>query len=1268
MIRRHISIFLSLLCTIIASATNTSVRFLTGAEGLSNSSVNSVFRDSNGFMWFGTWDGVSCWNGRNFRVFTPDPSDSGSLCSSVIREIGEDGEGCLWFSTDRGIDRYNPHQDKFTHFFTEEGARSESEKSFHLCFDYGGVYASVDGKGIYRYEDGAFTMIQSYPWKIESFIVSAEHIPVVNTKDHMVVQGSGVILGENVRRLFRAGSYIIIQKEGAGELVTVEPFSGAARSLKVKGEANAMCAYENGFLTATSEGLFRFADFGAEPEVLLEGVPVLSVYVDPQGIIWAGTDMMGVAEIVPSKDEFTTVSGIFDGRAVRCFAEDGAGRLYIGTKGAGIFVFSGTGVLLRRITTRDGLPDNSVYALTYRDGYVWVGTDGIGVCTIDDRSLQVSPLRIDPLLRSVYSIVFTSDGRMLAGTSGGGLYVVEMDGNTPVSHSVLGAGQLGSYVVYSVLQTKDGTVWAGTRGGGVRRIGRDGSIKQTAGGFDVISLEEDSDGMVWVGTTMGLYKLSPDGKMLLHLTEADGLPSNTIHSVLYDGEGFLWAGTTRGLCRVSLSGSEISCFYAVDGLQDNEFSDGACYRGTRAMYFGGIKGFSSFNPRDIEGSVDYPELRLFGFYLDNEPVSIDNYIQDGTLIIKPEYSTFSFNFVPLDYVNSHRCEVAYLMDGFNSKWVRLGSSSNAVVFSNLRPGKYTLNVRCTNADGRWSPETFTLPVRVQPYWYLSPLAVALYIVVTVLAFLYLVRTLRYRSRMRNIEDVHEGKLRFFTNIAHEFSNSLTLISGPCEQLQNEGKLSAAQQHCVDVIEHNSERMQSLIRELILFRKAEGGHLSLKIVPVKVDALLSKSSGLFRDKMETRGIKLILDAPPVEWNTDAECLEKIVFNLISNAVKYTSPGENVIVKAEVLSDRLEMSVTNTGVGIRKSEMGRIFDRFEVLDRFEKEISKGHVSSGIGLSMCKSLAEALGGRISLDSDGTSFVTFLVSLPERTADADTQKIREREGERPIQQPVPAAAEESQEVPDVTLPDILVVDDDADIRSFIASLFKGRFNVMEASDGEEALRQLSRREPVLILSDVVMDGMDGNRLLRSIKDNPATRHIPFILLSAQSSLENQIEGIESGADAYIGKPFSPRHLIAMADRLLGHGEVIKEYSESSYSAVRQFEGNMVKNEDKDLVIRITDVIVANMDNENLTVDDIADETAISKMKLYRKLKETVGMSPTEYIRHIRLENAARLLKTTGKTVQEIIYACGFSSKTWFYREFSKKYGITPNEYRNAK
>ena len=1221
-------LILALLPVIPLSSAGYNVDYITNRDGLSNSSVNVVFQDSRGLMWFGTWDGLNSWNGRNFNVFKSLQSDSTTISNNVIRQILEDGEGNLWIATDRGIDRYFPSSGRFQRFFVAEGSRAVQEKTFSIWWD-GNVCAMVEGRGAYRFDGNSFKPYSG---------------AVMRSRSHVSVGG-------------------------------FDP-----------SEINDVFISPSDTLVATGRGLYRL---GPEREKMLTDIPVLSVCRGTQGVIWAGTDMRGVVRIAPEQNRFDAVIGAFGGNAVRCFSEDALGRLYVGTKGGGIYVFDRYGALVRHLGTDSGLPNNSVFCMADGGDRIWLGTDGEGLCHIDKRTGRPGKVEVPGQLRSegcnlssIYSIAPIDSNTVWVGTSGHGLFRLSLSSGKVVSFVNYGAESLGSNVVYSILDTPQHVLWIGTRGGGLRSLRvSDGTIGTYPCGYDVLALSQDNSGNILVGTGMGLYRVSLNGQVMW-IGQNDGLPNNTVHGVIPDSDGHVWVSTSNGLCKVSFDGGSIVSFFSSDGLQDNEFSDGAFYRSpsTGLMYFGGIGGFNRFDSRSIGGAQYMPPLIRDGFYIDNQERCFSDMLKDGTLVLEHERGTVGFRYVPMDYLNPFSCEISYMLEGYDRDWVRLGLSNN-IVFTNLPPGRYTLRVRCSNSNGQWSDDAVVLPLKVSPKWYESGPAMLMYYMLFAFVVFLIVRFVVYRRSVKErildeqrqkqqMTRVHEAKLQFFTNIAHEFSNSLTLIYGPCAELQQDKRLSPGEKHLLDVIESNSSRMQSLIQQLIMFRKAETGHLSVHITPVDVTQLADKEMDYFRETALQHGIAMGIRANPssIVWNTDRDSIEKVMFNLLSNALKYTPDGCSINIGMDCNDALLEFSVTNTGVGIPEEKREAVFDRYEVLDRFEKAISKGRTSNGIGLSMCKSLVELLGGSIEIESDGESFTTFKVALPFRQA--------EEAPVQPLQEDAPASFEETapdsgkenvQDIVPIRGSDVLIVDDDKDIREFIAGIISDRFDIMEASDGNEAVAMVAKRQPVLIISDVMMPGMDGVEFLRIMKSGPMTRHIPFILLSANNTLENQIEGLESGADAYLGKPFHPRHLLAMIDRLLGHGRELQDYQGSALAAVQQFEGSIVKTADKDMLVKVTDIVIRNMENESLDSETIASEVGVSKMQLYRKLKEIVGMTPTEYVRHIRLENAARLLRTTSRTVQEIMFNCGFSTKTWFYREFSKKYGMTPKEYRNA-
>jgi signal transduction histidine kinase/DNA-binding response OmpR family regulator len=795
---------------------------------------------------------------------------------------------------------------------------------------------------------------------------------------------------------------------------------------------------------------------------------------------------------------------------------------------------------------------------------------------------------------------------------------------------------------------------------------------------------------------MGLNKLQgyENGKpIFIHFTEKEGMPNNTIEGILVEIDNYMCVSTNNGIAKIvhEKFGYRIISYFKKDGLQNNEFSDGASYESpyTHQFYFGGISGFNEFNPLAIKSTSFMPSLLLDEFYLDNIETNISDYMQlkkAGETLILSSYKnkSFSFKFIPLDFLSGSKCEISYLLEGYQKNWINLGTS-NIIVFSNLPSGKYVLKVRWSNADKIWSNHYFLLPITMLPPWWTNTYAYICYSILLFLLLFGILRFVKYRLTAQNnikikelekqkIEEIHEAKLNFFTNIAHEFSNSLTLIYGPCEQLLRTHSYDEYTRKYINIIKTNSERMQNLIQQLIEFRKVETGHLRLKIELVDIPELVKFVIDHFMDALEQNKIHISLIFHPIDilWQTDRDSLEKIVFNLISNAVKYTPENENIEVQVEAKDNLLFLRVTNSGVGIPPAYHQSIFDRFEVLDQFEKQVSKGlETHNGIGLALCKNIVEVLQGKIEVNSDGKTFTSFIVYLPKQILDGSVLPKNQEPSTLPILKTEITKIEvNDKNQPSTTITEknglVLVIDDDNEIRQLLKDFLCEKYEVAEAANGQEAIDLINIRTPLIIVCDIIMPKMNGLEFTKIMKEQDQTRHIPIILLSSKSTVESQIEGLEIGADAYLSKPFHPRHLEALIESLTHRNKAVLDYNKSSYAALEQFEGNFIPREDQELMMRITKMIYDHIDNEDLSIGFIANETAFSKMQLYRKIKEITELTPTEYIRSIRLKEVEKLLKTTNKTVQEIMYNCGFNNKAYFYREFSKKHHVTPKEFRS--
>jgi len=1347
-------IIFCLLISFSLSAKNYDIVNLTNNDGLSNSSINSIYQDSSGLLWFGTWDGLNVYNGRNFKTYKPDPGNAQSISNNIIRDIVEEQKNIQWIATDRGINRLDTRKNTFERFFTDKGNQTIfSEHSFYIARNSSNrIFASIYAQGVFFFNAASHQFehlkaVQNF--RTKKIFFDLDDNLWVYTEDKVlfkivfkkgksktpaienVVQFQHV---KNIESVFYHSNNEIWMQTTDEKFYSYHISEGVVIESPIKTEKTGVLRamlFMNGYqLWGAASGLYRYNLKTNVLETVLPNVSVLSLIAGTQQIVWVGTDTQGVWQLSPSREKFHTYSAenipAFGSSAVRTFFEDRNRALWVGTKGSGIYTFNRKtdnqeSGFNQHFTTANGLLNNSVFTVVEgQENEYWIGTDGRGINYYDTKKLKMCTLLVSDSLRrkvnlsSVYSILPTDNNVLWVGTSGYGMYKLEIDRSTN-PYSIKNYKQyifknnhssLSNNIVYSIIRDDASHLWIATRGGGLNRFNRQTEqfqnfrFSSNSSDFissdDILCLYKDTRGILWAGTSMGLNKLIrfENGKpVFTRYTEKEGMPNNTIHGILEDKEHNLWLSTNKGLAELvhDRKNTRIVSYFKKDGLQNNEFSDGAFYQSpySHQFYFGGISGFNVFNPLEITHSNYIPSLIMDAFFVDNIETNFSDFLamksSDQTLILSYKIKSFSFKFIPLDYLSGTKCEISYLLEGYQKDWIQLGTS-NTIVFTNLPTGKYTLKVRCSNADKIWSEQYFSLPIIMRPPWWASTIAYFCYFVLLIGLVIVIHRFIKNQLNARNnillkelekqkIEEIHQAKLRFFTNIAHEFSNSLTLIYGPCEQLLRTHATDGFTRKYINIIKSNSERMQTLIQQLIDFRKAETGHLQLKIERVYIPELVKFVIDNFMEVLEQKEIQLSLTFSPktFHWQTDRDSIEKIVFNLVSNAVKYTPANHEINVVVETIDDRLFIRVTNTGVGIKLAYQQSIFDRFEVLDRFEMQVSKGiETRNGIGLALCKNIVEVLQGTISVESDGETSTSFIVSLPELALDKTQNSINSAA-------PIPKSIVETNEdeLHDkirISIPDtkkegmVLIIDDEKEIRELLSDFLSDRYEVAEAANGQEAIELMRIRMPLIIVCDIIMPVMNGVEFVKTMKEQELTRHIPIILLSSKSSVESQIEGLEVGADAYLSKPFHPRHLEALIESLLHRNQAVLAYSESAYAALEQFEGKLVHKEDKDLMLRITQIIHDQMDNESLTLDFIASETALSKMQLYRKMKEIIGQTPTEYIRSIRLKQAEKLLKTTNKTVQEIMYTCGFNNKAYFYREFAKKYHLTPKEYRNQK
>lgn len=1071
-----------------------------------------------------------------------------------------------------------------------------------------------------------------------------------------------------------------------------------------------------------TNGLIRLdASRGYEAERIDINCGVFSLWKDPrQDIIWIGTDGQGVYAY--TQEEYTFHNLLLSQlpvnkrRPVRAIYADHQGTLWLGTKDNGIIRIrhydraeEAPAANVTHFTTHHGLSNNAVFAFApdLTRPILWIGSDGPGLDYYSFRDNRIHSL-VNPTrtgIARVHSITQTADSLLWLG-SGSTLLRISL----AESPRGMEARDIRSYrfdvpnrqqynQIYALYPENDSILWIGMRGNGVIRMNMQTEthrlISFDSDGIapmnDILCLHQDRQGNIWAGSSYGLtrFRLLADGSYAYrNFNENEGLPNNTIHGITEDPEGNLWLSSNTGIILFNPAQNTFRLLNHKTGLKEIEFSDNAyfCDAAQERYFFGGVDGVVWIENEEKQTKEFVPGLYFTKLRIFNREYNLAEFMEKEkekeAIVLKHDRNFFAVSFVATDFINGENCKYSYMLENFSDVW--MDTHSNEAQFTNIPPGKYVLHVKYDDGQNSNGKLVRSLGITILPPWYLTTAARLLYIFISLgacaAAYFYIRR--KYERRKASIarrlqekykEEMYEGKLRFFTNITHEFCTPLTLIYGPCERLLKYEKSDSFIRKYTQIIRSNTERLNSLIQEVIDFRRIETGHRTCHIRRLNVSELAAGIIDSFGELAEQNRIRLkTVITPDILWNTDHSGFVKIMSNLISNAFKYTPEQGTVRISLEEENGRLKLKVYNTGKGIAREDIPLIFNRYSVLDNIRENSIKGLSSrNGLGLAICHSLVELLEGNIEVDSEVDRYAEFTVTLPplEVTDDNEcpshelppTEPAALLPEARPVI-PTPPAAEE-----DGSKATILVIDDNRELLWMLKDILSDEYTVLTAENGEDGLALLKQETPEAIITDIMMPKVDGITLTKQIKNNRHTVHIPLIILSARNTTDEKIEGIESGADAYIPKPFQASYLKTVVRQLIKKRHELKQYYNTSASAYDFSGGQLLPVEDKQFLQAAVEAIDAHLDNPNFGPEELAESLQTSSRNLYRKLKLLNQPSPNDFIKDRRLHLAAKLLRTTTLTVQEIMYRTSFTNRSHFYREFAKRYNQAPREYREA-
>lgn len=1030
-----------------------------------------------------------------------------------------------------------------------------------------------------------------------------------------------------------------------------------------------------------------------------------------QDIVWIGTDGQGV--YMYFNDAFSITNTLLDtpvyqiNNPVRTVYYDEEQTLWIGTKGGGILRIrnyspeTNAAASFDRISISNStLTDNTVYCFAPGSANrLWIGTEnGLNYYSYQNKQLKAFTVIADgKKVKYVHSINELNDTTLWVSTVGEGIVKVILDkaGSSPAVKSatriVLDDGRMASNYFFTSFQENDSILWFGNRGYGAYRLNveteqltpyRFDNVVNSQTANDIFAIYKNEKGY-WLGTSSGLLHFNEDYSH--YHDRADLFSNNTVHGILEDQQNNLWISTNQGLVRFNPKTNTGQTYDRENGLEVTEFSDGAFYKDlrTETLFFGGTNGFVTVKPNAYIMADYMPQINLKGLSIFGKEYNIHDFLHDkkGKKILQLDYSQnfFCIDFMAIDYINGNNYSYSYKLDEVSSQWIESGISASAI-FSNLAPGQYTLLVKYKNNMNGKECEPQKLLIQITPPWYLSNWAYILYFILIALFCILAVYRIvhQYRRKQHRMieklnrekkEEVYESKLRFFTNITHEFCTPLTLIYGPCEKILAYPQSDSYIRKYGKMIQQNTEKLNGLILELLEFRRLETGHKVLSIQRLSVSDKLRNIAESFCELAENKNLNYRLDIEPdIEWNTDISCFSKIVNNLISNAFKYTPEEGNITIGLKVENQLLTLNISNSGKGIAKENLAKIFDRYKILDSFE--MNGKNSRNGLGLAICKNMVTLLNGEINVSSIQNEITTFTVTLPELSPTAQEAETPQKVYETgPLNTNTePMELEQTAVNFDTSKHTVMIIDDDPSMLWFVSEIFVDKYNVLSFNNAAEALASLELKQPDLIISDVMMPEIDGLSFAQKIKQNKLWSHIPLILLSALHHEDDQVKGIEAGAEVYVTKPFNVKYLEKVVYRLIKRESDLKEYYSSIFSSFKVENGNCIHKEDQEFLDKVIETIEKNITNPDLSVELLSSDLGYSTRQFYRKLKPITDKSPADIIKEYRLTMAERLLLTKNYTIEEIMDKTGFNNRGTFYKLFSQRFGMPPRQYREQQ
>ena len=1044
---------------------------------------------------------------------------------------------------------------------------------------------------------------------------------------------------------------------------------------------------------------------------------VYRVYIDKTDVLWCGTELgFGKLDLALLPIRFYSFIGQNAKNPVRAVYSSEARDIWVGKSDNGLYQFNPTnGKAISYRFSKAQSSFNSNRSIIKWNDKMWIGTLG-GAYTINPAGGNLNS-RIELEGTAVFAFLVDSKDNLWIGTNHG-LYLENPTGKRVLfTHEPQNDHSISSNFIRAIYEDHDGRIWIGFDKMGVNYYDPKTSLfykipsgenGQTVYGSTVVSIIEYPENTIWIGSEIALNKViikdTPPGKTLFTIKnyfEENGLIDKAINGILKDDDSNLWLSTINGLARFSIKNEKFENF-----LPNIRFSQGSFFsKDNHQLSFGGAEGFVVFNPNEITNNQYLPKAVITDLRLFNQPVKINEKYNGDIVLDKSitnadqitlnyKNNVFTLGFTAMHFSNPEKNQYSYKMEGFDEKWISTDSKNRFATYTNLNSGEYIFHVKASNNSGEWGNTMASLKIKILPPPWKSWYAILSYLIIFNLLLFLFIRYALIQTKQRNqikfdqlekerMNSLYQMKMRFFTDVSHEFRTPLSLIIGPVDDILNEPSISDQIKGKVIMIQRNCKRLLNLVDELMTFRKIDLGIIDLKVSEGDLVSFISDIVEAFKPLADKKLITLSFVASQKIENIwfDPWKMEKVMNNLISNALKNTPERGSIEVSIEPQiqidfrklsspeGDFVTIMVEDTGRGIDPQDIPLIFDRF-----FQTHTSKG--GTGVGLSLTRSLVELHKGEISVQSAPGMGTCFKILFPygkehftenQVVYDSGSTEPYVSETDRsifydePINKSIPQGRSE-----DLDKPLLLVVEDNQEIREYVRMILAGQYKVIEANNGLEALDLIAHENPDVVISDVMMPEMDGIELCRKLKAEIETSHIPVILLTAKTALENIMEGVEVGADLYIPKPFQPELLkLQIGNLILSRNRIIQKFQSGEISVPKEITRNPL---DEVFMDKVINLVMKNIANDNFSVEELGETIGMSRSNLFRKLKAITGQTPIEFIYFIRIKRSMELLLERKLNVSEIAWEVGFKNPSSFSKSFKKQFGKSPSQLLNEQ